>query len=397
MLCSAVAASRGADVMLIEHSGRTGKKLLLTGKGRCNVTNNCDTEEFLSNVPRNGKFLYSALSRYSPEYTVNFFEGIGVPLMTERGNRVFPVSGKASDVCLSLERYMLSTGVKVNYTSAKRIITENRAVKAVCVPGSEIECKAAVICTGGLSYPETGSTGDGYIMARETGHRITEPKASLAPIEESGNVCKALAGLSLKNIGLTIFESEKTVYKDFGEMLFTHFGISGPTVLSAGAFICRSEGKKLRAEIDLKPALDEKKLDRRIRSDFDKYKNRDFINSMNDLLPNKLIPVVADLSGIGARKKVNSVTKEQRCDLVRLLKAFPVNISGLRPISGAIITSGGVNTNDVDSITMQSKIIAGLYFAGEVLDVDAYTGGFNLQIAWSTAFAAGNSVFVKAL
>lgn len=392
MMCSAVAAERGLDVILLEPNKILGRKLRITGKGRCNVTNNCDIREFLNNIPGDGRFLYSALNRLSPRDTMELFESLGLHLKTERGNRVFPVSDNANDVAGTLQRYMNRAGVRVIHSSAKHIITEADTVTGVETCDGVIECRTAVICTGGLSYPLTGSRGAGYKMAQELGHTVTPTRPSLVPLESDDDYCAEMQGFSLKNVTLSAYEDDKLIYKELGEMLFTHFGVSGPLVLSASSHMRRFDEAKYELRIDLKPGLDEKKLDARLLRDFEKYANRDFANSLGDLAGKAMIPVLVRLSGIPAETKVNSITREQRHELLRLLKSFPVSVSGPRPIDEAIVTSGGVSTKEINPRTMQSKLVGGLYFAGEVMDLDAYTGGFNLQIAWSTAYVAANSI-----
>lgn len=392
MMCSAVAAERGLDVILLEPNKILGRKLRITGKGRCNVTNNCDIREFLNNIPGDGRFLYSALNRLSPRDTMELFESLGLHLKTERGNRVFPVSDNANDVAGTLQRYMNRAGVRVIHSSAKHIITEADTVTGVETCDGVIECRAAVICTGGLSYPLTGSRGAGYKMAQELGHTVTPTRPTLVPLESDDDYCAEMQGFSLKNVTLSAYEDDKLIYKELGEMLFTHFGVSGPLVLSASSHMRRFGEAKYELRIDLKPGLDEKKLDARLLRDFEKYANRDFANSLGDLAGKAMIPVLVRLSGIPAETKVNSITREQRHELLRLLKSFPVSVSGPRPIDEAIVTSGGVSTKEINPRTMQSKLVGGLYFAGEVMDLDAYTGGFNLQIAWSTAYVAANSI-----
>ncbi len=392
MLCRAVAAERGLDVILLEPNKVLGRKMRITGKGRCNVTNNCDIKEVLNNIPGDGRFLYSALNRLSPRDTMELFEAHGVKLKTERGNRVFPVSDNANDVAGALARWLGRGGVRHIRASAKQILTENGEVCGVRTNEGVIDCRAAVICTGGLSYPLTGSTGAGYELAREMGHTVTPCRPSLVPLESDDEYCAEMQGFSLRNVTLSAYEDDKLIFRELGEMLFTHFGVSGPLVLSASSHM-RNFGKaKYRLSIDLKPALDEKKLDARLLRDFEKYANRDFENALGDLAGRTMIPVLVKLSGIPADEKVNSITRSQRHDLLRLFKEFPVSISGPRPIKEAIITSGGVLTKEINPRTMESKLVSGLYFAGEVLDLDAYTGGFNLQIAWSTAFVAANSI-----
>lgn len=392
MMCSLIAARRGLDVILLEPNKMLGRKLRITGKGRCNVTNNCDIKDFLTNIPGDGRFLYSALNRLSPRDTMQFFESLGLPLKTERGNRVFPVSDNANDVARTLARNLERSGVRHIRESANHIIAENGEVTGVKTDSGVISCRAAVICTGGLSYPLTGSTGAGYKMARELGHSIAPCRPSLVPLESDDEYCAQMQGFSLKNVTLSAYENDKLIFRELGEMLFTHFGVSGPLVLSASSHMRNFGSAKYRLSIDLKPALDEKKLDARLLRDFEKYANRDFANSLCDLAGKTMIPVLVELSGIPAEEKVNSITRQQRHDLLRLFKEFPVSISRPRPIDEAIVTSGGVLTKEINPRTMESKLVSGLYFAGEVMDVDAYTGGFNLQIAWSTAYVAANSI-----
>ena len=392
-LCAALAAGRGLDVVLLEPNRMLGRKLRITGKGRCNVTNDCDAREFISAIPGDGRFLQSAIHKFGTSDTKALFEGLGVALKTERGNRVFPESDRADDIADALTKLARENGVRVLRERATRILTDEAgAVRAVASGGGEIECEAAVICTGGLSYPGTGSTGDGYRMARELGHTICPCRPSLVPLESPDAWCREMQGFSLRNVELSAYEDEKLIYKALGEMLFTHFGVSGPLVLSASAHMRRFGECRYRLSIDLKPGLDEKKLDARLLRDFEKYSNREFRNSLGDLAGRAMIPVLVELSGIPGDTRTNSVTRQQRAALAQLLKHFPVSLSGPRPIAEAIVTSGGVATTEVNPRTMESKLVPGLYFAGEVLDLDAYTGGYNLQIAWSTAFVAANSL-----
>ena len=392
-LCAALAAGRGLDVVLLEPNRMLGRKLRITGKGRCNVTNDCDAREFISAIPGDGRFLQSAIHKFGTSDTKALFEGLGVALKTERGNRVFPESDRADDIADALTKLARENGVRVLRERATRILTDEAgAVRAVASGGGEIECEAAVICTGGLSYPGTGSTGDGYRMAKELGHTIRPCRPSLVPLESPDAWCREMQGFSLRNVELSAYEDEKLIYKALGEMLFTHFGVSGPLVLSASAHMRRFGECRYRLSIDLKPGLDEKKLDARLLRDFEKYSNREFRNSLGDLAGRAMIPVLVELSGIPGDTRTNSVTRQQRAALAQLLKHFPVSLSGPRPIAEAIVTSGGVATTEVNPRTMESKLVPGLYFAGEVLDLDAYTGGYNLQIAWSTAFVAANSL-----
>lgn len=392
MMCSAVAAERGLDVILLEPNKVLGRKVRITGKGRCNVTNNCDIKEFLNNIPGDGRFLYSALNRLSPRDTMELFESHGLKLKTERGNRVFPVSDNANDVAGTLTRWLTRAGARHVRSSAVRVLTENGQVCGVETDGGRISCRAAVISTGGMSYPLTGSAGAGYRLAKELGHSITPCRPSLVPLESEDEYCAEMQGFSLKNVTLSAYENDKLIYRELGEMLFTHFGVSGPLVLSASSHMRNWGSAKYRLSIDLKPALDEKKLDARLLRDFEKYANRDFANALCDLAGKTMIPVLVKLSGIPADEKVNSITRQQRHELLRLFKDFPVSVSSPRPIDEAIVTSGGVSTKEINPRTMESKLVDGLYFAGEVMDLDAYTGGFNLQIAWSTAFVAANSI-----
>ena len=392
MMCAYQAAKRGLAVTLLEPNDKLGRKLRITGKGRCNLTNNCDVKTFMANIPGDGRFLYSALNRFGPAETMAFFEENGLPLKTERGNRVFPQSNNANDVAALMASLCRRAGVKTLKRSAKQIVTEDGAVTGVVTDAGYLPCRAAAVCTGGLSYPLTGSTGAGYRFAKELGHTVNPTRPSLVPLESPDETCAEMQGFSLRNVALSAFEDGKLIYKELGEMLFTHFGVSGPLVLSASAHMRRLGSAAYRLEIDLKPGLDEKKLDARLLRDFEKYANREYKNALDDLLGRAMIPVVIRLSGIPEDTRVNSITREQRQRLLHVLKAFPVAVSGARPIDEAIVTAGGVSTKEINPRTMESKLVQGLYFAGEVLDLDAYTGGFNLQIAWSTGFVAGNSV-----
>ncbi len=392
MMCALRAAERGRRVVILDGNRLLGRKLRITGKGRCNVTNNCDVRTVLQNIPGDGRFLYSALSRFGPVETMAFFEALGVPLKTERGSRVFPVSDKADDVADALVRRLAALGVRVLRTRATRILTEDGAVCGVECEDGTLRCRAAALCTGGRSYPLTGSDGAGYEMARALGHTLVPTRPSLVPLESADACCAEMQGFSLRNVLLRAYEDDRQIYAEQGEMLFTHFGVSGPLVLSASAHMRKMGAARYRLEIDLKPALDEKKLDERILRDFEKYANKEFKNALNDLAGRAMIPVLVALSGIPEELKVNSITREQRKRLVRLFKAFPVSVSGFRPIDEAIVTAGGVSTKEINPRTMESKLVRGLYFAGEILDLDAYTGGFNLQIAWATGHAAGGAV-----
>ena len=393
MFAAITAARNGAKVLLLEKNDRLGKKLLITGKGRCNVTNDCPAEEVLQNTPRNGRFLYSAMTAFPPESTKQFFENQGCPLKTERGNRVFPRSDRSASILDSLKKALTDQGVTVKTGRVRQILTLEGAVSGVRTDGDEYTAPSVILATGGASYPATGSTGDGYAMAQKLGHRVIPAQGSLVPLETAGEDCRRMQGLSLRNVGVRLLDARgKVLYRDFGELLFTHFGVSGPTVLSAS---CHLKGEGCCLVIDLKPALEEGKLDARILRDLELYQNRTMENALTDLLPRSMIPVVLDRLEIDPAMQANSLTKEKRRALVGLLKAFRVEITGKRPVAEAIITSGGVKVSEIDPKTMESKLVPGLYFAGEVIDCDAYTGGFNLQIAWATAFAAGRSAAGK--
>ena len=390
MFAAITAARQGRSVLLLERNDRLGKKLLITGKGRCNVTNNCTEQEILQNIPRNGRFLYSAMTAFPPKAIMDFLEEAGCELKIERGNRVFPVSDKAQSVLDALKNEMRRAGVVVRTARVKSIDTENGIVCGVITQHETFETKAVILATGGVSYPTTGSTGDGYIMAKALGHTVVEPQGSLVPLETSGNDCQDMQGLALRNVAVKLVSAKgKVLYKDFGELLFTHFGISGPTVLSAS---CHLKGEGCKLVIDLKPALEENKLNDRILRDLEMYQNRAMENALTDLMPRSMIPVVLRRLEIDPQMQANSLTKQKRRALVELLKGFSVEITGKRPVAEAIITSGGVKVSEIDPKTMESKLVPGLYFAGEIIDCDAYTGGFNLQIAWATAYAAGLSV-----
>ena len=393
LMAAVVAARAGAEVTLFERNDRVGKKLRITGKGRCNVTNDCDMNEFLTNVPTNPRFLYTALSRFSTQDTKAFFEAEGVALKTERGKRVFPQSDRAGDIVAALERACRSAGVHFVHKRVRSLLAQDGRVTGVVTGEGSLAADAVILCTGGRSYPTTGSDGDGYRFATELGHTVTTLYPSLVPLVADGKLCASLQGLSLKNVSLTVVNTAngKSVYEDFGEMMFTHFGLTGPLVLSASAHLSDIASGKYEARIDLKPALDEKTLDARIRSDFEKYKNRDFLNALSDLLPQKLISPFIRLCEIDERKKVHSVTREERERMVKTMKGVRIGLKGFRPIDEAIITRGGISVKEIDPKTMQSKLVKDLYFAGEIIDVDAYTGGFNLQIAFSTAVVAGSS------
>lgn len=395
MLAAGKAAERGLRVLLFERNGRPGRKLMITGKGRCNVTNFCDVDRLISSVKSNSKFLYSAFSVFPPEEVMAFFEGLHVPLKVERGNRVFPQSDRAADIVDALSRFIRDSGVRFQTGRAESLLLEDGAVKGVCFNGgAEHTARAVVLCTGGLSYPKTGSTGDGYRLAGQAGHRIVSPTPSLVPLVAHEYWVPRLQGLSLKNVKVTVTDREKgkKLFEEQGEMLFTHFGLSGPMILSASAHIKDFSNRRIQIKIDLKPALSLEQLDARLQRDFKEFQNRDFSNSLGRLLPRRLIPVIVELSGIGGSTKVNQITKDQRWNLAKQLKGLAVTAVSYRPIDEAIVTAGGVAVSEVSPKTMESKLCRGLYFAGEVLDVDAYTGGFNLQIAFSTGFLAGQSV-----
>lgn len=396
-MMAAITASKNNEVILIEKNEKLGKKLFITGKGRCNVTNAKDIGEFFDFIPTNPHFLYSSLYTYTNENTIDFFENMGIKLKVERGDRVFPESNKSSDIIKALEKSLKENRVDVLLNSTvKKFICENGRIKSVLLSnGKSINGDYFILCTGGLSYPQTGSTGEGLIFSKKLGHTIIEPKGSLVPIEVKENWISELMGLSLKNVELKILdENNKLLYKDFGEMLFTHFGISGPIVLSASSKINTYlyDNKNIRIGINLKPALDSNELDKRVQKDFAKYINKNFANSLNDLFPKKIIKTIIRLSDIDSEKKVNLITKAERKKLVNLIQNFTLNIKGLRPIEEAIVTCGGVDTKEIDPSSMKSKFIKNLYFAGEVLDVDAYTGGYNIQIAFSTGYLAGINV-----
>lgn len=407
MIAAISSAEYGNNVTIFEKMNSLGRKLLITGKGRCNITSSIPMEEFISNIPGNGRFLYSSFQNYTNEDIINLLKEQHVEVKEERGNRIFPVSDHSQDVLNALIRKLNSLKVEIRTnTKVKEILVEEinstkRAVGIILESGEKIKADKIILATGGKSYPATGSTGDGYEIAKELGHSIEKIKPSLVPLtasEESLKFCKQMQGLSLKNVGITLIDKEanKTIYEDFGEMLFTHFGVSGPTILSSSAHLLRYKNieekfkeDKIALKIDLKPALDETKLDNRIKRDFEKYKNKDLQNGLQDLLPSKMILPVLELARLDGEKKINSVTKEERMQLLKALKGFEIEIKGFRPIEEAIVTAGGISIKEINPKTMESKIVKGLYFAGEIIDVDAYTGGFNLQIAYSTGYTAG--------
>ena len=391
---AALKNGKQAEITVIEKNERPARKVMITGKGRCNVTNNCDVDTLVANVPKNGKFLFSAFSGFSAGDTMRLFESLGVPLKTERGNRVFPVSDKAVDIVDALVGAVKKSGANIFRSVAKKILTENGAVTGVLLESGEIyPADSVILATGGMSYPLTGSTGDGYKMAKELSHTVTELKPSLVPLTVHEGFCSRLSGLTLKNVTLSVFEEgkKKPVFSELGEMLFTHFGISGPLTLSASSHMRRMGKTTYTAYIDLKPALSFEQLDSRILRDFEDEKNKDFANSLDKLLPKSIIPVIISLSGIEPTLKVNQVSREMRAKLCKVIKALPLHITGFRPIEEAIITGGGISVKEINPSTMESKLVKGLYFAGEIIDADAYTGGFNLQIAFSTGFAAGKN------
>lgn len=393
MMAAYAAAMCGNEVSLYEKNEKLGKKVYITGKGRCNVTNACETQELLGNIVTNPKFMYSPIYTFDNNMVQSFMEEWGCPLKTERGNRVFPQSDKSYDVINALIRAMRENKVDINLDShVSDILTENGHVTGIRVNGCDIECDNVILATGGYSYPSTGSTGEGHTMASKLGHHITKCMPALVPFTAAEEWVKELQGLSLRNCGVTIYDGDHKIYEDFGELLFTHFGVSGPTVLSASSYAVDIIRKRpLRLVIDLKPALDEKQLDARILRDFEANINRKFMNSLDKLFPKSLIPVIIERSGIDAQCRVNEITRDKRQGLVKLIKNFDLTLTGLRGFNEAIITHGGVDVKEIDSSTMESKLIKGLYFAGEMIDVDAVTGGFNLQVAWSTGYLAGIS------
>ena len=403
MIAAVTASENGNEVTILEKMENIGKKLLITGKGRCNITNSADMEEFMKNIPENSKFLYSSFNKYTNQDIVSFLKKQGVETKVERGGRIFPVSDKAQDVLEAFKRRLkeLKVQIRTNFEVAK-ILTEDGNVTGIeGKNGEKILADKVILATGGKSYPVTGSTGDGYRMAKMLGHTVTELKPSLVPLTTSGNsriLCQQMQGLSLKNVAIKIKNENKIIYEDFGEMLFTHYGVSGPVILSASAILIRYKNidellkeNKIKLYIDLKPALDEEKLDNRILRDFEELKNKQFKNSLDKLLPRKMIEPIITLIGISPEKRINEITKEERRKIVKVLKNFELTISGFRSIEEAIVTKGGISIMEINPKTMESKIINGLYFAGEIIDLDAFTGGFNLQIAWSTGYSAGTN------
>lgn len=396
LMAAGTVSMTGKSVTVLERNDRPARKVMITGKGRCNVTNNCtELDELIENVPQNGRFLYSAFSNFMPSDTMELFEDMGVPLKTERGGRVFPVSDKAVDIVDALVSFATDDGAQIVKGRAKELIIENGTVKgAVTYDGEKIFAEKVLIATGGKSYPATGSTGDGYELAKQAGHTVTELKPSLVSLVCHEGFCTDLQGLALKNVSMSVIDSvtNKEIYKDFGEMLFTHFGVSGPMILSAGAHMRNMQRGRYKIYVDMKPGLSYEQLDARILRDFSENNNKNFINSLGGLLPRKMIPVAVKLSGIKPTEKVNQITKEQRHKFAEVLKKFKITVNDFSPIEEAIVTSGGVKVSEIDPKTMESKIVKNLYFAGEVIDVDAYTGGFNLQIAFSTGRLAGENM-----
>ncbi len=393
MLSAVIAARKGARVTIFEKNQKLGKKLAITGKGRCNITNNCDRDTLIANVPQNPRFLYGAFSRFTPQDVMSFFEQLGVRLKTERGARVFPVSDQAQEVIFALSSELKRLGVKIKNTTVEKIVSKDGSVCGIVADGTEYTASAVVLATGGVSYPGTGSTGDGYRMAEELGHTIVTPRASLVPLVAERDICASMQGLTLKNVTVSVYnKNKKCVFEELGEMLFTHFGMSGPLILSASAHMRDMENDSYTVKIDLKPALDREKLNARILRDFDERKNQDISNALRGLLPAKMIPVVLRKAKIPGDIKVHSIEKASRTRLIDVLKGLEIKVESFRPISEAIITSGGIKVSEIDPKTMMSKLVQNLYFAGEIIDSDAYTGGFNLQIAWSTAYVAASAI-----
>ena len=394
LMAGAESAKRGNDTVIVEKMPRPARKMMITGKGRCNVTNACfELDELINNVPTNGRFLYSAFSAFMPYDTIALLEEQGVETKIERGNRVFPESDKAVDVVDAFVGYAKKCGAKFVQGTVKAFeFSGDKIISVILENGEKLPCDAAAVCTGGKSYPLTGSTGDGYALAKSAGHTVTELKPSLVPLVARNNFIPSLQGLSLKNVKIKLLENGKEIYSDFGEMLFTHYGVSGPIILSASSHMKNAEKSTYKIVLDLKPALDFKTLDNRLIRIFEENNNKDFINSLGSLLPNKLIPVIVKMSKIEPSQKCNSITKEQRHSLAELLKGIEIDVTGFRPIEEAVVTSGGVNVKEIEPKTMRSKLISNLYFAGEVIDVDAYTGGFNLQIAFSTGYLCGINI-----
>ena len=399
MMAAISSAEEKNEVILLEKNDKLGKKLLITGKGRCNVTSSLSISEFINNIPGNGKFLYSAFENYSNEDIIKFLKQEGLKVKNERGNRIFPVTDKSVDVLKCFTQKMDKLGIQVRLNEeVKEILVKENKIVGVKTKNENVMCDKIILATGGKSYPGTGSNGQGYEMAKKIGHTIIEPQGSIVPLKADEYICRKLQGLSLKNVKIKLIdrENDKEIYNDFGEMLFTHFGVSGPIILSSSAHLLRYKNvhrkineRKIKLIIDFKPALLEEELNNRILRDFEEFKNKEFKNSLNKLLPQKLIPVIIELSNINENKKVNEITKQERMKLISLLKNFEVEINGFRPVEEAIVTAGGISVKEINPKTMESKIIKGLFFAGEIIDVDAYTGGFNLQIAYSTGYTAG--------
>lgn len=395
MMAAGVAAQNGYRTLLVEKNTRLGRKLIITGKGRCNITNDCDVDQVIASVPSNGRFLYSAVSKFPPQDVIRFFEDLGVPVKTERGNRVFPQSDCSYDVVDAMGRFVREQGAKILTGTVSRLLFQDGAVSgAELEDGRQIQADHVIVCCGGMSYPGTGSTGDGYRLAQQAGHTVTPLRPSLVPLTAYGRECAAMQGLSLKNVAIQVYDTKKQrmIYEDFGEMLFTHFGLTGPIILSASSHMRDMGPGRYEIHLDVKPALTPEQMNARLQRDFEKNQNKDFINSLSELLPRKMIPVMVEKSGIAPDTKCNQITRQARQAFGRLLKDFRIVVKGFRPIEEAIITSGGVCTKEVSPKTMGSKLVPGLSFAGEVLDVDAYTGGFNLQIAFSTGRLAANSL-----
>ena len=390
-MAAITAARRGKSVVLLEKNDRLGRKLAITGKGRCNVTNNCEIDELMSNIPRNAKFLYGAMTKFPPSETIAFFESLGVPLKTERGKRVFPVSDKAWDIVAALDRELRRLGVKILRENARSLILENGLCSGVRTSSGELFASSVILATGGKSYPKTGSDGSGYALAKQAGHTIIEPVPSLVPLVTEEKWVKSACGLTLKNTAVKLFDGEKAIYEDFGEVAFTADGLGGATILSASAHIPEMRENRYSVALDLKPALSEQKLDARLLREFSENRGKPLCEVLRKLLPSELVEIFADLSGISHEKKVDEITKIERKTLLNLLKNLRLHISGFRPIDEAIITRGGVKTSEISPKTMESRITKGLFFAGEIIDADAYTGGFNLQIAFATAKIAGES------
>jgi len=392
LMAAATASDLKKSVLVIDKNDMLGRKLLITGKGRCNVTNNCDNNDFIKSIPTNPKFLYSAISQYTTQDTISFFEDAGVPLKTERGNRVFPKSDKSADICNALKNRCNNECVKIIKNNVSEIVqSEGKVVGVKCKDGILFNCTSVILATGGKSYPLTGSNGDGYKIASKLGHTITDIKPSLVPIVSNDELCKDLQGLSLKNVELRLYDKQKSkiIFQELGEMIFTHYGVSGPLVLSASSHIKKIEPERFVFKLDLKPGLSAQQLDLRILRDFEKFTNKDFLNSLGDLLPRKMIPIIILKSKIPPFTKVNQITKEMRLALIEVLKNLEISIDEFHTIDEAIITSGGVKISEINPKTMESKIVSGLFFSGEVIDVDGYTGGYNLQIAFSTGYLAG--------